>query len=325
MTAKELARRGIESGKTGTHGSKVVITKGDDLYLRYQKNGQVIALIDRITAEQLISLDFLANWGLTLVSRVIERTGVEKVPENDVRTLRMLFEGNSIGVPYLETTWLMEVLGKIGKAIDLERVTEDDLAVAFALSRPAAAGLIDEYVKRRLNPDEIVHIHPVVDEILGESANLVVYQEQTLALAERIGQMDESEREGLRKAISKERGWGVIEKYQEKFVTNATAMGIETEAAVDLFDQIANFGSYGFLEGHVRELMQEIFYPAAYLKRHFPKEFLQEVINLEQSSYFWMGIPEVFVWEADRMGVRVKLKPKGKKGKNGNPIDDEAD
>jgi DNA polymerase-3 subunit alpha len=302
--ANALAKRNVEKGNVGTHGSKAIfLGKQNHEVIMYKKDGKGrrVAEINKEAAEFRANIDFVGNSGLSLTRRVMDRLGMEEVERNDPKTLAMIFRGETIGVPYLESRWLRKVVKQMGDAIRDKKFSEMDLALTFALSRPAARGSMGNYFRRRAGKESFKSAH----KSINESEGLIIYQEQTLAIAEVLGDFPLAKREKLRKAISKERGKIKIGPLGKEFIDKAMEKGVPKRESIELFVQMAQFAKYGFLKGHVMSLMINNAYEAAYLKRHHPQEFFEELFDLQRNHYFVEGEPEVYVAEAKRMGVRL--------------------
>ena len=179
-----------------------------------------------------------------------------------------------------------------------QHLSESDLHIAFALSRP---GVGDEY--RDLFYDQLrigtgfSYGHPQVDEILSESYGVAVFQEQIMMLASAIGGFDPWQADTVRRQLSKERDPAKLQQTAKLFFTNAISQGLSEQTAQMLVDQMMHFSKYGFVKGHAIALMSNIAYKLAWLKMKDPISYKSEVQKLKKGHYFIRGNPEAYELE----------------------------
>lgn len=307
--ANQLGLRKIATGDVSTHGTKVVVydPAQDILAHRADSKGHDVVEVDKVTGEQLANFDLLGRTGPALIDGILRRLGGQvDIPLHDPYTLSMIFKGEVIGIPYIETRWLQSVISCFRAAIPLDQLTENDLSIAFALSRPAAQPDMFVYLRRRAGYEQVTYAHPQLETILGETFGTVIYQDQTMRLAQHIGDFSPKECEDLRKAISKQRRRLKIGQYEDKFIRGATTKGISESEAKALFASIKRFVEYGFVKGHVLSLMQQIAYRIAYLKYHYPQEFFTELFELGRNHFFTINKRSIYVREAAKYGISIK-------------------
>jgi DNA polymerase-3 subunit alpha len=131
---------------------------------------------------------------------------------------------------------------------------------------------IDEFVDRKFGVKEIKYSHPALEEILKETYGIIVYQEQVIQIANKIGGMSLAEADNLRRAIGK-KDLVAMKQQKDKFISGAQARGIDKKIAIQIFETIDKFANYGFNKSHA-VAYSYIAYQTAYLKAHYTPEFL---------------------------------------------------
>lgn len=308
--AEELTRRKVVKS-TSTHPSKVILTPEPaetfaSVLGESKSRPRPVAEIDKNMAETIPNLDLLNSHPLTLISEVLKQISTETVPRNDQATLAMLFRGETVGVPYLETGWMQQVLHGYGAAANLTGLTEKDLVIAFALSRPGASSQLEVYYQRLANRDSVQFSHPVLAEVLGQTLGVIAFQEQVLLLAKGLAGFSPEEAEKLRRAMSKERSKEKMAALTGRFIQGAMAKGLDSREAKKIFAQISQFTHYGFLKGHALALMGQIGYVAAYLKCHYPQAYFETLFRLQRGLYFLLKQPGIYLEEARKRGVEIE-------------------
>lgn len=230
-----------------------------------------------------LKMDFLGLKNLTLIQRVVDL--VEKnhgvsinpafLPLDDPKTFELFAGGDTTGVFQFEGGGIREMLRRL-KPEGIE-----DIIAANALYRPGplGSGMVDDFIERRHGKQKISYLFPELEPILCETYGVIVYQEQVMRIASTIGKYSLGEADILRRAMGKKK----IEVMQEQrviFTTRATEAGFNAKKAGELFDLMAYFAGYGFNKSH-SAAYGVIAYQTAYLKAHYPVEFMASLISLE--------------------------------------------
>ena len=249
--------------------------------IRRRTGSATVVEINRHAAEWWLNFDFVSSHALALVSSVSEKVN-QKITDFDYSQslIQQVFE-NPIGIPYLETPWLQEVLTDYHQA-SRHSLTIQDLISALSLSRPGVSQSLGKYLDR-LSRTSASEKSPLLSETFG----LILYQEQVLEVATKMAAFTGPDAEALRRAISKERQPHKITALKNKFITGSVKNGHGQADAQKYFDMISHFAEYGFLRGHALALINNICLPAAYLKFNYPDAFFSTLLEQGTSFYCW--------------------------------------
>ncbi|MBN9118241.1 MAG: DNA polymerase III subunit alpha [Planctomycetes bacterium] len=197
----------------------------------------------------LLKMDFLGLRNLTVLDncvRMIKRTRGEdieptKFPLTDKPTYDLLQRGDAKGVFQLESEGIRELL----KRMKPDNIR--DLIAVLALYRPGPleGGMVDEYVECKHGRRQPVYPHPVMEEVLGETYGVMVYQEQIMRILNRLGGIELAKAYACIKAISKKKQ-EIIDERKIDFIKGCEERGLTAEKANEMFDLIVKFGGYGF-------------------------------------------------------------------------------
>jgi DNA polymerase-3 subunit alpha len=231
----------------------------------------------------MLKMDFLGLRNLTLLDRAVklirQTRGVtidlNRLPLDDAETFALFQRGDTQGVFQFESEGIRNLL---------QRMKPDnihDIIAANALYRPGplGGGMVDAYINRKHGREQPVYQHPVMEEILAETYGVMCYQEQVMRILNRLGGIELSSAYACIKAISKKKH-DVIAKRREEFIAGAEARGVAVRVAAEIFDLITFFGGYGFNRSH-SAAYAHVAYQTAYLKAHYPAEFMAAVLTSE--------------------------------------------
>ena len=229
----------------------------------------------------LLKMDFLGLKNLTLIQETIKsieesegkEISTEKIPLNDKETYSLMSKGKTVGIFQFESEGMRKVLSGV-KPNKFE-----DLIAIVALFRPGPAKLIPTYIRRKSGKEKISYPHPKLRAILSPTYGVLIYQEQLMQIAQILSGFSLSEADILRKAVGKKIK-KLLDKQKEKFVQGAVENGIKKETAQKIWEWIQPFARYGFNKSHSTAYAL-IGYWTAYLKTHFPTEFMAAVLNSE--------------------------------------------
>ncbi|HDM32126.1 MAG TPA: DNA polymerase III subunit alpha [bacterium] len=237
-----------------------------------------------IEALGILKMDFLGLRNLTIIVdtlKNVERTEkkkieIKKIPLNDQKTFKLLSEGKTVGVFQLESEGMQKTLKGV-KPTQFE-----DLIAILALYRPGPAQLIPSYIRRKQGKEKIEYLHPKLEPILRSTYGVLIYQEQLMEIAKELAGFSLSEADILRKAVGKKIK-ELLEEQKEKLIKGMIERGIKKEVAQKIWEWILPFARYGFNKSHATGYAL-IAYWTAYLKAHFPYEFMAAVLNAEGSN-----------------------------------------
>jgi DNA polymerase-3 subunit alpha len=278
---------------TGTHAAGVVIADRplQDLVPLQKipnkdKDKEVITTqwnMGDVEKAGLLKMDFLGLRNLTILDkaiRLIERTrgtpiDLLTLPLDDPETYQLLQRGETKGVFQLESAGIRDLLIKMKPDVFA------DIIATNALYRPGPlnGGMVDTYVNRKHGREKPVYPHPVMREVLEETHGVMVYQEQVMRILNRLGGIDLSQAYGCIKAISKKKT-EIITKGRVQFLEGAAERGLSKQQATEIFDLIEFFGGYGFNKSHSTAYAL-VAYQTAYLKAHYPSEFMAALLSSE--------------------------------------------
>ena len=249
----------------------------------------------------LVKFDFLGLKTLTVLEtavKLIRRRGVEidlaTMPMDDQPTYAMLSRGETVGVFQVESAGMRKAL--IGMRPD--RI--EDIIALVALYRPGPMENIPTYNARKHGEEEIESIHPKIDHLVKETQGVIVYQEQVMQIAQELAGYSLGEADLLRRAMGKKIR-AEMDKQRERFVAGATERGVSKQQANLIFDLLAKFADYGFNKSHAAAYAL-VSYHTAYLKAHYPVEFLAASMTLDMSNTEKLSD---FRQDAMRLGIEV--------------------
>ncbi|RMF93194.1 MAG: DNA polymerase III subunit alpha, partial [Planctomycetota bacterium] len=276
----------------GTHAAAVVI--GDRPLVEYVPLQHVPGKEEVITQWSmgdveragLLKMDFLGLRNLTILSKVmdlIEQTTGKRIdpyslPLDDQETYALLCRGETKGVFQLESGGIRELL---------QRMKPDnirDVIAVNALYRPGPleGGMVDDYIEVKHGRKKATYPHPVMKEILEETHGVMVYQEQVMRILNRLGGIPLAAAYTCIKAISKKK-LEIIAKNREQFIKGAQENGLDAKKAEHLWEMIEKFAGYGFNKSHSTAYAR-IAYITAYLKTHYPVEFMAALLSSDISN-----------------------------------------
>jgi DNA polymerase-3 subunit alpha len=200
------------------------------------------------------------------------------IPMDDPETFALLSSGETTGVFQLEGAGMRDLL------IKMKPEHFEDVIAIIALYRPGpiGSGMIDDFIKRKRGQTKIQYEVPPLEEILKETYGVIVYQEQVMKIANVLGGFSLGEADLLRRAMGKKKP-DDMEKQKSLFITGAKANGISAKKAEKIFDLMAYFAGYGFNKSHSAAYAL-ISYQTAYLKTHYPLEFMAALLTSEMGN-----------------------------------------
>jgi DNA polymerase-3 subunit alpha len=293
----------------GVHAAGVVITPGRlDRYvpLYWNREKGVTTQYEMKAAEKigLLKLDVLGLRTVTVIDYAEKAVksykpefSIARIPYDDQPTLEMISSGRTSAVFQLESSGMREALRKI----EVSRF--GDVTAAVAIYRPGSMHMIDIYAdnkKRASRGEAISYPHPLLEEVLAETYGVTIYQEQVMRIANVVAGMTMVEADNLRRAMSKKIVTQMA-KMKTVFLKGTAAKGIEKKKAVEIWGLIKKFAEYGFNKSHA-VCYAIIAYRTAYLKKHYPAEFMAASLTSEIGSVSKL---RSLVKEAVRMGVTV--------------------
>ncbi len=274
-----------------THAAGVVIADRplvEYLPLARGKKGEVVTQYDMKAVEKvgLTKFDLLGLRNLTVMKGacdiVRKRGGVPPdlahLNLTDEKTYQLLSSAQTIGVFQLESSGMKDLL------LRLKPACFEDIVALVALYRPGPldSGMHDEFVKRKNGRVPVTYLLPELEPILKDTYGVIVYQEQVMNIASVLADYSMAEADNLRKAMGK-KIHQIMAQERERFLSRAKKKGMNQDKAEKVFDQMETFGRYGFNKAHSAAYAM-IAFQTAYLKAHFPVEFMAALLTSEMNS-----------------------------------------
>ena len=273
-----------------THAAGVVIS--DEPITRHvplAKNGEDVVTqwtMTQLEALGLLKMDYLGLRTLTILEKTlrnIEREGgvppdLDRLPPGDAATYALLGSGDTLGVFQLESDGMKKLLARA------KPDCFEDLIAILALYRPGPleSGMVESFVRRKHKEEPISYAHPSLEPILRDTYGTIVYQEQVMLIANRLGDLSLVEADNLRKAMGKKKP-EIMEAFAGQFLAGARKNGCEDAVAREIWDHMVKFGGYGFNKSH-STAYAVITYQTAYLKANHRCAFLAANLSCEMSD-----------------------------------------
>ena len=264
------------------HAAGIVIT--DKRVAEYVplalSNGTVVTQYDMDTVAKLglLKFDFLALRYLTILHdaevQIREKEpdfDLEKLPQDDAATYRLIASGKTSGVFQLESGGMRQMLMNLVP----ERI--DDIIAAIALYRPGPMDSIPTFIECRHHPEKVTYATPLLEPILRSTYGCVVYQEQVMQIFREVAGYTFGHADVVRRAMSKKKA-AVLMAERETFVAGAVERGVEAAVAEKLFSDMESFANYAFNKSHAAAYAV-LCYRTAYLKAHYPCEYLSALLT----------------------------------------------
>ena len=273
---------------TGIHACGVVITPEDIKSLvpvtTAKDNELLVTQFDNSVAEDagLLKMDFLGLRTLTIINDAVELVkqrhqidlDIENLPLDDELTFQLFQKGRTNGVFQYESRGMQKSM------MALAPTRFEDLIAMNALYRPGPMQYIDSFVKRKHGEEEIKYDLPVMEKFLGETYGITIYQEQVMLLSQELASFTKGQADALRKGMGKKKK-AIIDELYTKFVEGCLANGHPKEIFDKIWSDWEKFAEYAFNKSH-STCYAFIGYQTAYLKAHYPSEFMAAVLSNEK-------------------------------------------
>ena len=291
---------------TTTHASGILISKKDldEIIPLMYENDKLTSSFEGIYLEDLglLKMDFLGLANLTTIMNIIEDVKSKEnididfanIPLDDKDTFKMFND--------VDTNGIFQFDGAAGKALlsKIKVKSFDDLVAINALARPGPDS--ETYIYRRNNNINIKYPNKEIEEILGSTYGVLIYQEQIMLLARTMAGFTMSEADNLRRAMSKKKKEELV-KWKEKFINGSIKNDYSKEYTEKMYNDILPFAEYGFNKSHA-VAYAGIAYKMAYLKAHFSKYFY---LNTLSRSIGNDKDTNVIIKEAKKRGIEFLL------------------
>jgi error-prone DNA polymerase len=296
----------------GLHSGGFIITRDPVIELVPVENATkelrtVIAWDKRDVEDlKLVKVDLLALGMLTAVRKCFDfvratENGREltlaNIPAEDPLVYDMICDADTVGTFQIESRAQMQMLPR------LKPRTFYDLVVSVAIVRPGPiqGDMIHPYLRRRDGVEQVEYPHPALQEILGKTYGVPLFQEQVMKMAIAVAGFTPGESDELRRAI----GWQSqveIARLHDRLIKGMLANGLSLDYSERIFRMIEGFGNYGFPESHAASFAL-IGYASSYLKRYHPAAFLAALLNSQPMGFYSTSS---LVSDAQRHGAEVR-------------------
>ncbi len=272
---------------TSMHAAGVVIS---DISLNnfmplYKSNNIILTgySMEYIESLGLLKMDFLSIKNLNTISNIVNDIkndnydiDLNNIPLNDPQTLKIFSSAYTTGIFQFESSGMKNFL----KQLKVDNF--NTLVDAIALYRPGPRDMIGEYILRKEGKKKVTYLVKELEPILKSTYGIIIYQEQVLEILRLIGGYTYAEADLIRRAMSKKKA-DIIEKSKSKFINGVIKHGYDEKIALELYDLIIKFSSYGFNKSH-SVVYSLVAYQMAYLKSHYTKYFMRNLLNMNISS-----------------------------------------
>ena len=310
--------RGLEGlrRQDGIHAAAVVITDSPlTEYLPIQRKPEsgkpvedapIVTQYEMHGVEELglLKMDFLGLRNLSVIEQALDlieassgvRPDVDSMPLDDEKTFEMLRRGDSIGVFQLEGGPMRQLMRSLAPT------SFDDVAALVALYRPGpmAANMHNDYADRKNGRKPITYLHPDLEQLLGDTQGLMIYQESVMRVAQKFAGYSLEEADNLRKACGK-KDRALIAKEREKFVSGCVSTQYGASIGTALFDVIEPFADYAFNKSHSYGYGL-VSYQTAWLKANYPVQYLAALLTSVKDD---KDKTAVYLAECRSLGVQV--------------------
>jgi len=308
--------RGLEGLKRqwGVHAAGVILSRDPLLDVipiqRREADGAIITQFDMVACEAtgLLKMDFLGLRNLSVLDDCLsnieknrdEKVVLEDLPLADKRTFELLARGETLGVFQLDSAPIRALLRSMNPD------SFEDISAVIALYRPGPMGVNahNDYADRKNKRKRIEPIHPELSEplkeILGDTYGLIVYQEQVMAIAQKVAGFSLARADLLRKAMGK-KNKEILDKEYVHFEAGMKANGFSSSAIEELWKTLIPFSDYAFNRAHSAGYGVVSFW-TAYLKANYPTEYMAALLSSVKDD---KDKSALYLNECRRMGIKV--------------------
>jgi DNA polymerase III subunit alpha len=297
------------SRHASTHACGVLITKDpltEYVPIQYASSADMTIVsqysLHPVEDLGLLKMDFLGLKNLTIIEaalKIIKATrGVDlkmdEFPLDDKAAYKLFQDGETTGVFQFESSGMKRYLKELKPTIF------EDIIAMVALYRPGPMEWIPDYIAGKHGRKKVQYLHPVLKPILDKTYGVAIYQEQVMQIARDLAGFTMGEADVLRKAMGK-KIVKLLAEQKEKFLQGCMKKGISKELGEQVFSFIEPFAGYGFNRSHAA-CYAMIGYQTAYLKAHYPAEFMAALLTSDQQDTDRVAIE---IEECRNMGIKV--------------------
>ncbi|TCC97192.1 error-prone DNA polymerase [Pedobacter hiemivivus] len=261
---------------------------------------------DDIDALGFLKVDVLALGMLTCIRKGFDlckqhyglNLTLANVPQDDPAVYDMICLADTLGVFQIESRAQMSMLPRLKPREFYDLVIE----VAIVRPGPIQGDMVHPYLRRRNGEEPIVYPSPELEEILGRTLGVPLFQEQAMKIAIVAAGFTPAEADGLRRSMATFKSKGLVNQYEKKLIDGMMEKGYTEEFAKRIFKQLEGFGSYGFPESHAASFALLV-YVSCWLKHYYPDVFAAGLLNSMPMGFYQ---PAQIVIDAQKHGVEVR-------------------
>ena len=250
----------------------------------------------------LLKMDFLGLKNLTIIEsalKIIKNTrgldiNIDEIPLDDSRAYKLFQDGETTGVFQFESSGMKRYLR------ELKPTVFEDIIAMVALYRPGPMEWIPDYIAGKHEKKKVSYLHPKLAPILEKTYGVAIYQEQVMQIARDLAGFTMGQADVLRKAMGKKIA-SLLAEQKEKFVEGCVKNGVYKELGEKVYSFIEPFAGYGFNRSHAA-CYAMIGYQTAYLKAHWPVEFMAALLTSDQGDTDRVAIE---IEECRNMGIKI--------------------
>ena len=254
----------------------------------------------------ILKVDVLGLGMLTCVRKAFEmierhhgrKLTLANVPAEDKAVYDMLCQGDSVGVFQVESRAQMAMLPRLKPRCFYDLVIE----VAIVRPGPIQGDMVHPFLRRRQGIETVVFPSKDLEQVLGKTLGIPLFQEQAMKIAIVGAGFSPSEADALRRAMATFRHFGEIHTFRTRFIDGMLARGYEQDFAERCFKQIEGFADYGFPESHAASFALLV-YVSSWIKRHYPAAFAAALLNSQPMGFY---APAQIIRDARDHGVEVR-------------------
>jgi error-prone DNA polymerase len=269
---------------------------------------------DDLDAVKILKVDVLALGMLSCLKRAFlllkqhydardEKSGrpivdLDTIPKEDGRVYDMICRADTLGVFQIESRAQMSMLPRLKPRKFYDLVIE----VAIVRPGPIQGDMVHPYLRRREGKEKIDYPKPELEQILGKTMGIPLFQEQAMRLAVVAGGFKPGEADELRRAMATFRRTGAVKNYRDRMVGKMVENGYPRDFAERCFSQIEGFGEYGFPESHAASFALLV-YASCWFKTFYPDVFCAAILNSQPMGFYQ---PAQLVRDACDHGVEIR-------------------
>ncbi|MFT4097613.1 MAG: error-prone DNA polymerase [Rhodoblastus sp.] len=260
---------------------------------------------DDLDALRILKIDILAlgmltalRKGFALLEQHYETKADLSMPPRDKPVYDMISRADTIGVFQIESRAQMSMLPRLKPNCFYDLVIE----VAIVRPGPIQGDMVHPYLRRRLGIDPVSYPSAELQEVLGKTYGVPLFQEQAMRIAIVAAGFSPDEADKLRRAMATFKRVGTIGEFRTKMIEGMVARRYDGDFAERCFKQIEGFGSYGFPESHAASFARLV-YVSAWMKCYYPDVFACALINAQPMGFY---APAQLVRDAREHGVEVR-------------------